>query len=76
MTAVKSILDTDLYKLSMSYAYFSLYPLAQGVFEFHDRAKESWEEYPEIVEQFKMEVAKLTNIRNKVITFFNLIYYG
>ena len=63
MTAVKSILDTDLYKLSMSYAYFSLYPLAQGVFEFQDRAKESWEEYPEIVEQFKMEVAKLTNIR-------------
>ena len=38
----KSILDTDLYKFSTSYAYFKLYPEAEGVFEFNDRNKESW----------------------------------
>ena len=39
MTAVKSILDTDLYKLSMSYAYFSLYPLANRT-PFDDRGND------------------------------------
>lgn len=63
MTTIKSILDTDLYKFSMSYAYFKLYPLAQGVFEFHDRANESWKEFPEIIEHFRLEVAKLTTLR-------------
>ena len=37
MGMIKSILDTDLYKLSMSYAYMKLYPEAEGVFEFCDR---------------------------------------
>ena len=37
MGVIKSILDTDLYKLSMSYAYMKLYPEAEGVFEFFDR---------------------------------------
>lgn len=36
------ILDTDLYKFSTSYAYFKLYPNAEGVFAFNDRNKESW----------------------------------
>ena len=39
---IYSILDTDLYKFSMSYAYFTLYPLAEGTFKFHDRNQESW----------------------------------
>lgn len=39
---IKSILDTDLYKFSTSYAYFKLYPNAQGIFEFSDRNKECW----------------------------------
>lgn len=34
---VCSILDTDLYKFSVSYAYFKLYPLAEGTFVFKDR---------------------------------------
>jgi len=37
---VKSILDTDLYKFSMSNAYFQLFPLAEGTFTFNDRGKE------------------------------------
>ena len=36
---IASILDTDLYKLSMSYAYMKLYPEAEGEFEFCDRNK-------------------------------------
>lgn len=39
---IKSILDTDLYKFSVSYAYFTLYPNAQGKFKFVDRNKEDW----------------------------------
>lgn len=47
---VKSILDNDLYKFSMSYAYMKLYPLAEGTFTFTDRSDEKWtkEEVDEI----------------------------
>ena len=34
---VQSILDTDLYKFTTSYAYFKLFPQAEGTFVFHDR---------------------------------------
>ena len=34
---VVSILDNDLYKFSMGYAYMKLYPEAEGKFEFNDR---------------------------------------
>ena len=40
----KSILDNDLYKFSMSYAYMQLYPLAEGTFTFTDRSGEKWTE--------------------------------
>ncbi|MBQ5829575.1 MAG: nicotinate phosphoribosyltransferase, partial [Alistipes sp.] len=36
---IRSILDTDLYKFTTSYAYFKLYPQAIGTFTFNDRAK-------------------------------------
>lgn len=32
-----SLLDTDLYKFSTSWAYMKLYPEAEGTFTFHDR---------------------------------------
>lgn len=35
---IRSILDTDLYKFTTSYAYMKLYPEAEGTFEFCDRA--------------------------------------
>ena len=41
---VKSILDTDLYKFTTSYAYMKLFPQARGTFEFFDR---DLAEYPE-----------------------------
>ena len=34
---IKSILDNDLYKFSMGYAYMKMYPDAEGTFEFNDR---------------------------------------
>ncbi len=37
MGIIRSILDTDLYKLTTSYAYSKLYPRAWGEFEFIDR---------------------------------------
>ncbi|MGB4445073.1 MAG: nicotinate phosphoribosyltransferase, partial [Dysgonamonadaceae bacterium] len=37
MAIIKSILDTDLYKFTTSYAYSKLFPRAYGEFEFVDR---------------------------------------
>ena len=34
---IASILDNDLYKFSMGYAYMKLYPQAEGRFDFNDR---------------------------------------
>lgn len=38
MGVIKSILDTDLYKFTTSYAYSKLFPRAYGEFEFVDRS--------------------------------------
>ena len=37
---IKSILDTDLYKFTTSYAYMKLYPDAEGTFEFCESLEE------------------------------------
>lgn len=52
---IKSILDTDLYLFTTSYAYMSQYPEAIGNFEFTDRNKMkiTQEQYREIQEQFE-----------------------
>lgn len=60
---IESILDTDLYKFSTSYAYFTLYPRAEGTFEFKDRNKENWLNKPEFLNEIKVEFDKLKNIR-------------
>lgn len=59
---IKSILDTDLYKFSVSNAYFHLYPLAEGTFKFNDRNKEDWRKRPEFLESIKIEFEKLANL--------------
>mgnify|MGYP000844467236 FL=1 len=53
MSIIKSILDTDLYKLSMSYAYSMLFPDAEGEFNFIDRNKQVFTE--DFVEELKRE---------------------
>lgn len=59
---ILSILDTDLYKFSVSYAYFKLYPLAEGTFKFNDRNHEDWRKYPDFMESLKIELQKLGNL--------------
>lgn len=56
-----SILDTDLYKFSMSYSYWKLYPLAEGTFKFNDRNNEVYDE--DFLRQLKLEFAKLSMLR-------------
>ena len=53
------MLDTDLYKFSTSYAYFSLYPDAEGTFTFNDRAKESWMNELSILDEFNAQMKLL-----------------
>ncbi len=48
MAIIRSILDTDLYKFTTSYAYSKLFPRAHGEFEFVDRGND---DYPEGFEQ-------------------------
>ena len=53
-----SLLDTDLYKFSSSYAYMKLYPEAEGVFTFYDRNNTEFDK--EFIELLGMEFVKLS----------------
>lgn len=61
---IASILDTDLYKFSVSYAYFNLYPLAEGTFTFTDRRREQWskKDQKKILGKFADEMKILSGI--------------
>ena len=52
-----SMLDNDLYKFSMSYAYMKLFPEAEGTFEFCDRNKTVYTS--EFVQALSLELHKL-----------------
>ena len=58
---VVSILDTDLYKLSMSYSYMKLFPEAEGEFEFNDRNKTVFDD--DFVSMLQSEVNKMVFLR-------------
>ena len=53
---VYSILDTDLYKFSTSYAYMKMFPNAECTFTFKDRNKVK--RTPELLEKFKEQIKK------------------
>ena len=53
---VYSILDTDLYKFTTSYAYMKLFPDAECTFTFKDRNKVK--RTPEFLEKFKEQIKK------------------
>ena len=53
---VYSILDTDLYKFSTSYAYMKMFPNAECTFTFKDRNKVK--RTPEFLEKFKEQIKK------------------
>ena len=54
---ILSILDTDLYKFSTSYAYMKLYPEAEGTFSFCDRNNTIFDE--KFIETLDLELSKL-----------------
>jgi len=58
---IYSILDTDVYKLSMSNAYFKLYPDAEGTFTFNDRNNEKYDK--KFLEMLQLEFAKLCQLK-------------
>lgn len=58
---VRSILDTDLYKFTTSYAYMKLYPDAEGTFEFCNRANTIYNE--EFLKIIQTEFARLSMLR-------------
>ena len=58
---INSILDTDLYKLTTSYAYMKLFPEAEGTFSFKDRDKTEYDD--RFIEMLKLEFAKLSMVR-------------
>lgn len=58
---IKSILDTDLYKFSVSYAYMRLFPDAIGTFEFVDRNKSHYTEND--LDYISYELANLSTLK-------------
>ena len=58
---IKSILDTDFYKLTTSYAYMKLFPEAEGTFTFCDRDNTEYDE--DFLERLKLELANLSMVR-------------
>lgn len=58
---IKSILDTDLYKFTTSYAYMKLFPDAEGTFVFNDRDNTEYTE--EFIQNLKMELCDLGELQ-------------
>jgi len=60
MAIIQSVLDTDLYKFTTSYAYSKLYPRAYGQFRFIDRGKTT---YPQgFAEEQKKEIQEMSKL--------------
>lgn len=60
MAIIQSVLDTDLYKFTTSYAYSKLYPRAYGQFRFIDRGKTI---YPQgFADELKKELQEMTKL--------------
>lgn len=55
---IKTILDTDLYKFTTSYAYIKLFPYAMGTFSFKDRDETEYTEG--FLEALKNEIYNLS----------------
>ena len=58
---IQSILDTDLYKFTVSNAYYQLYPNAECTFTFNDRNKEVYDN--KFLEMLQIEFAKLCSLK-------------
>lgn len=58
---VKSLLDTDLYKFTTSYAYMKMFPDAEGTFEFNDRKGIKYDD--RFIEMLRTELQNLGSLR-------------
>ena len=58
---VRTLLDTDLYKFTTSYAYIKLFPYAMGTFSFNDRNETKYTEA--FLETLKAEIKNLSQLR-------------
>ena len=58
---IKTILDTDLYKFTTSYAYIKLFPYAMGTFTFKDRDDTEYTEG--FLEALKNEIHNLEMVK-------------
>lgn len=58
---IKSILDTDLYKFTTSYAYMKLFPQAKGTFQFIDRDNTEYTE--EFLQNLRMELINFSALK-------------
>ncbi|MDY3070079.1 MAG: nicotinate phosphoribosyltransferase [Parabacteroides sp.] len=56
-----SILDTDLYKFTTSYAYIKLFPYAMGTFAFTDRDETEYSE--EFLSELKSSIKSLAEVK-------------
>ena len=57
---IETILDTDLYKFTTSYAYIKLFPYAMGTFSFKDRDETEYTEG--FLHALKSEIHNLTQV--------------
>ena len=60
MAIIQSVLDTDLYKFTTSYAYSKLYPRAYGQFRFIDRGKTTYSQG--FAEELKKEIQEMSKL--------------
>ena len=60
---IKTLLDTDIYKFTTSYAYIKLFPYAIGTFSFKDRDETRYTE--ELLQTLKTEINHLSQLRLK-----------
>lgn len=60
MSVIRSLLDTDLYKFTTSYAYSKLFPRAHGEFEFVDRSNGDYPDGFDIL--LKKEIEKMSTL--------------
>lgn len=58
---IKSILDTDLYKFTTSYAYMKMFPDAEGTFVFCDRANTVYNDT--FLEMLRLELSNLSVLK-------------
>ena len=58
---VKTLLDTDLYKFTTSYAYIKLFPYAMGTFSFNDRNETQYTK--DFLKALKAEIKNLSQLR-------------